>query len=96
MTSQFFSREVESFARWTAQVAKDIRSYRLWLRRNNLFSADGDLRLFNLLETLRSDYVTIAFAGEFSRGKTELINAIFFSGFGQRILQFLLRLFEWR
>lgn len=86
MTSQFFSREVESFALWKAQVAKDIRSYRLWLRRNNLFSADGDLRLFNLLETLRSDYVTIAFAGEFSRGKTELINAIFFSGFGQRIL----------
>ncbi|MFZ5843942.1 MAG: dynamin family protein [Pseudomonadota bacterium] len=86
MTSQFFSREVESFALWKAQVAKDIRSYRLWLRRNNLFSAESDLRLFNLLETLRSDYVTIAFAGEFSRGKTELINAIFFSGFGQRIL----------
>ena len=86
MTSQFFSREVESFALWKAQVAKDIRSYRLWLRRNNLFSSESDLRLFNLLETLRSDYVTIAFAGEFSRGKTELINAIFFSGFGQRIL----------
>ena len=86
MTSQFFSREVESFALWKAQVAKDIRAYRLWLRRNNLFSPESDLRLYHLLETLRSDYVTIAFAGEFSRGKTELINAIFFSGFGQRIL----------
>ena len=86
MTSQLFAREVESFALWKAQIAKDIRAYRLWLRRNNLFSPESDLRLFHLLETLRSDYVTIAFAGEFSRGKTELINAIFFSGFGQRIL----------
>ncbi len=86
MTSQLFSRDVESFALWKAQIAKDIRTYRLWLRRNNLFSTESDLRLYQLLETLQTDYVTIAFAGEFSRGKTELINAIFFSGFGQRIL----------
>ena len=86
MTAQVFSRQIESYSLWKAQVAKEIRSYRLWLRRNNLFSPESDMRLYHLLETLRSDYVTIAFAGEFSRGKTELINAIFFSGFGQRIL----------
>ncbi len=86
MSSQLFSQQVEAFAQWKAGVAKELRSYRLWLRRNNLFTPEGDMRLFHMLETLRSDYVTIAFAGEFSRGKTELINAIFFSGYGQRIL----------
>lgn len=86
MTAQVFSRHIETYSLWKAQVAKEIRAYRLWLRRNNLFTPEGDMRLYQLLETLRSDYVTIAFAGEFSRGKTELINAIFFSGFGQRIL----------
>ena len=30
--------------------------------------------------------MTIAFVGEYSRGKTELINALFFSEFGQRML----------
>lgn len=86
MNAQWFSQQVEAFSLWKAQVAKEIRTYRLWLRRNNLFSPDADMRLYHMLETLRSDYVTIAFAGEFSRGKTELINAIFFSGYGQRIL----------
>lgn len=86
MTAQVFSRHIETYGLWKAQVAKEIRAYRLWLRRNNLFTPEGDVRLYQLLETLRADYVTIAFAGEFSRGKTELINAIFFSGFGQRIL----------
>lgn len=32
------------------------------------------------------DELTIAFVGEYSRGKTELINALFFSDFGQRML----------
>ncbi len=86
MTTPLLSREVEAYSLWKANVAKEIRSCRLWLRRNNLFTPESDQRLHHLLETLRSDSVTIAFAGEFSRGKTELINAIFFSGYGQRIL----------
>ncbi len=39
-----------------------------------------------MLARLRDDTLTIAFVAEFSRGKSELINAIFFADYGQRIL----------
>lgn len=38
------------------------------------------------IKTLRADNITLAFIGEYSRGKTELINSLFFSNFGQRLL----------
>ena len=43
-------------------------------------------RLQRLEEQVRSDKVTVAFVAEFSRGKSELINAIFFAGYGRRIM----------
>jgi hypothetical protein len=39
-----------------------------------------------LLERLHQDKLIVAFVAEFSRGKSELINAIFFADFGQRLL----------
>jgi hypothetical protein len=44
------------------------------------------LRLFDLTENLKRDRLMVAFVAEFSRGKTELINALFFSDFKQRLL----------
>jgi hypothetical protein len=35
---------------------------------------------------MRSDKVMVAFVAEFSRGKSELINAIFFAGYKRRIM----------
>ena len=46
----------------------------------------GHVRIYDLVESLRNDRVMLAFLAEFSRGKTELINAMFFSGYGQRLL----------
>ena len=65
---------IHNFERWKADLSRSLKSFRLWLRRNDLFSETVDKRLYNLLSVLKNDYVTIAFAGEFSRGKTELIN----------------------
>jgi replication fork clamp-binding protein CrfC len=45
-----------------------------------------ELRLHDTLESLRGDRLVIAFVAEFSRGKTELINAIFFSDYQRRLL----------
>src|SRR5207248_1292079 len=44
------------------------------------------LKIPHLLERLHQDKLVIAFVAEFSRGKSELINAIFFADFGQRLL----------
>ncbi|MCM8921764.1 MAG: dynamin family protein [Candidatus Thiodiazotropha sp.] len=49
-------------------------------------SQDIQQRIEHTLSTLKSDKLTIAFVAEFSRGKTELINAIFFADYGRRLL----------
>jgi len=86
MQQHLIEQQVQQFSDWKKKLAKELKSFRLWLRRNQLFNPDYDVRIHHILETLNKDYLTIAFAGEFSRGKTELINALFFSDLGQRIL----------
>ena len=53
---------------------------------HDLMDAAVEERLQRLEEQVRSDKVTVAFVAEFSRGKSELINAIFFAGYGRRIM----------
>jgi hypothetical protein len=45
-----------------------------------------ELRLYDIKEILKKDQLVMAFLAEFSRGKTETINALFFSDFNQRLL----------
>ncbi|MGX5200844.1 dynamin family protein [Aliikangiella sp. IMCC44632] len=84
--SQEFSQNIDSFDEWKADIGRSLSRFRLWLRRNQLFDQSVDDRLYSLQESLKSEYLTLAFVGEFSRGKTELINSLFFSEYGQRIL----------
>ena len=46
----------------------------------------GEERLRRIETQMRSDKVMVAFVAEFSRGKSELINAIFFADAGRRVL----------
>ena len=80
------SQQVEAYHGWKKELIRQIGRYRLWLQDNNLFSDDVSARIRNGLELLVEDELTIAFVGEYSRGKTELINALFFSDYGQRML----------
>ena len=57
-----------------------------WLQQQDLADAQVDIRVQQLLERLHQDKLIVAFVAEFSRGKSELINAIFFADFGQRLL----------
>ncbi|MFT5521147.1 MAG: hypothetical protein ACI9IA_001747, partial [Enterobacterales bacterium] len=75
---------IHNFDRWKKDLTRSLKSFRLWLGRNQLHSDKVAQRLSSLLKILKDDYVTIAFAGEFSRGKTELINAMFFASYGKR------------
>ncbi|WP_417531529.1 dynamin family protein [Marinobacter lipolyticus] len=80
------SQQVEAYHNWKKELIRQIGRYRLWLQDNNLFSEDVSRRIRHGLELLIEDELTIAFVGEYSRGKTELINALFFSEYGQRML----------
>ncbi|MDH5190108.1 MAG: dynamin family protein [Gammaproteobacteria bacterium] len=81
-----FSRRIEDYSEWKSSLVLQIEKYKKWLDDQGLESTDTDLRIYELLETLKSDRVTVAFVAEFSRGKTELINAIFFAAYKRRLL----------
>jgi hypothetical protein len=85
MTSQL-ETEVAHYQEWRDQMIAGIESYKSWLDTNGYADIQQSLRIYDLIESLRNDRMTLAFLAEFSRGKTELINAMFFSDFKQRLL----------
>ncbi len=79
-------QQFEAYSSWRAGLFGAISEFRGWLRTQEIADAQVDQRLEQVLSTLRDDKLYVAFVAEFSRGKSELINAIFFAGFGQRVL----------
>ena len=75
-----------AYSQWRAQISGVLEKFADWLVQNELTDAQTDRRIVQLLEKLREDRLHVAFVAEFSRGKSELINAIFFAGYGNRIL----------
>ncbi len=86
MATNRFTDQMQAYGRWKADLNQAIGNYQHWLERNNMSSPEVDLRIYELLETMKSDRLNIAFVAEFARGKSELINAIFFSEYDRRLL----------
>ncbi|PKO37196.1 MAG: GTPase [Betaproteobacteria bacterium HGW-Betaproteobacteria-6] len=80
------ANQFAAYTAWRSRLATYIAELQGWLSNNELSDAQTDLRLTQLLERLREDRLNVAFVAEFSRGKSELINAIFFADFGNRML----------
>jgi hypothetical protein len=86
MDQDRFQKHMRAYDRWKGTLAAAIQAYQHWLDEHAPGSGEIELRLFETLEGLRSDRVSIAVVAEFSRGKTELLNAIFFADHGRRLL----------
>ncbi len=84
--SEPLEQQVEHYRQWRDGIVAAINAYRSWLDSTSEMNAQLSLRLFDLTESLKKDRLVLAFVAEFSRGKTELINALFFSDFKQRLL----------
>ncbi|MGA8260976.1 MAG: dynamin family protein [Arenicellales bacterium] len=85
-----FGQRLQDYGRWRERLADAIQSYQEFQEAgpdtDDENDRPGELRLYELVESLRADKLNIALVGEFSRGKTELINAIFFSDYDRRLL----------
>ncbi|UGQ49336.1 dynamin family protein [Massilia endophytica] len=79
-------RDLQQYSAWRQGVVNALQDYRNWAREAELLDAGSEQRLARALARLADDKLSVAFVAEFSRGKSELINAIFFAGYGQRIL----------
>jgi hypothetical protein len=80
------ANQFAAYTAWRSRLATYIGELQSWLSQNELSDAQSDMRLTQLLERLREDRLNVAFVAEFSRGKSELINAIFFADYGNRML----------
>lgn len=78
--------DFEHYSAWRDAVSVRVEVLRDWLNAQELGDAESDLRLNQLLGRLHEDTLNVAFVAEFSRGKSELINAIFFADYRQRVL----------
>ena len=78
--------QFSEYGRWRADAARAVGQLRQWLTQNEIGDAQADLRLQYVLDRLEEDKLTVAFVAEFSRGKSELINALFFADYGNRVL----------
>jgi hypothetical protein len=72
-----------SLGAWRDALATSIDRLRRWLSAGQLLDADAARRLDLAQDRLTGDKLVIAFVAEFSRGKSELINAIFFADYGR-------------
>lgn len=85
-SSQLISDKISEYQTWRSNLVKTITKYRDWLANSPYSDSIQELRLYDMLEMLGRDQIVVAFLAEFSRGKSETINALFFSDFNQRLL----------
>ncbi len=83
---QHLVADLQVYSAWRVRLSDSIAAHRDWLRTQELDDAHIKVRIQRLLDRLSDDKLNVAFVAEFSRGKTELINAIFFADYGQRLL----------
>lgn len=79
-------QDFEQYSAWRQDVAMALEKYQGWVTAAELTDAATEQRIARALARLADDRLSVAFVAEFSRGKSELINAIFFADYGQRIL----------
>jgi hypothetical protein len=84
--SNSLEQQITEYQHWREQLMKTIGEYRDWLQWTQSSDSLQELRLYDMEEALKKDRLVLAFVAEFSRGKTETINALFFSDFDQRLL----------
>jgi hypothetical protein len=85
MTSTFASN-FDALSGWRTSLGRRLTDLSRYLLEHDL--ADGPINdsLAALAQRLSGEKLVVAFVAEFSRGKSELINAIFFADAGKRVL----------
>lgn len=80
------TQELGRYQNWRMALSEALLEYQQWVEQQAPMEGEQDLRIYELIEILKSDKLTIALVAEYSRGKSELLNAIFFSDTRQRLL----------
>jgi hypothetical protein len=77
---------LDTLAAWRESVAGEVAGFARFVAEQGLAEDDELAAIAALRARLLADKLVLAFVAEFSRGKSELINAIFFADAGRRML----------
>lgn len=75
-----------TYQQWKARVIRGLEELVRWLESQRRATPMARQQIQNARERILGDRLTIAVASSSQRGKTELINALFFSELGDRLL----------
>ncbi|MBX9836371.1 MAG: dynamin family protein [Burkholderiaceae bacterium] len=81
-----FNEQFAHHGVWRREFAQQLKRLADWMSSHELMDDAVGERLLRLENQVRTDKMMVAFVAEFSRGKSELINAIFFADYGRRIM----------
>ncbi len=81
-----FATSLDALGGWRSALCERLEALARFLAEHELAHGDAAEQVEALRERLGNEKLVVAFVAEFSRGKSELINAIFFADTGRRIL----------
>src|SRR4051812_33836284 len=84
--SASFADSLDALGGWRQALCLQLEELRRYLGEHDLADAAAAELIAGLRSRLVGDKLVLAFVAEFSRGKSELINAIFFADTGRRVL----------
>lgn len=79
-------RQMLTYNRWKLELDERLQRFEKWGQSHSMVSIEVRKTLQRARQLLRNESFTIACVGEFSRGKTELINALLYTQGGRRLL----------
>jgi hypothetical protein len=81
-----FATSLDALTGWRTVLGQRLGETSRFLDDHDLVDAAAAAQVAALRDRLANDKLVLAFVAEFSRGKSELINAIFFADTGRRVL----------
>ena len=84
--SSSFAGSLDALGSWRHSLTRQLDEVAHYLGEHELLDEVGTDMVESLRQRLAGEKLVLAFVAEFSRGKSELINAIFFSDAGRRVL----------
>ena len=81
-----FAISLDALSGWRTTLGRRLGDVATFLSDHDMVDAPAAAHMGALRERLSTEKLVVAFVAEFSRGKSELINAIFFADTGRRVL----------
>ncbi|MBN2679679.1 dynamin family protein [Acidithiobacillus montserratensis] len=86
MSLPLLVERLREYHQWRLHIANAVHQIAKLSVELEILPSGTMLRMDNLSREIASDQLRISFFGEFARGKSELINALFFSDLGTRLM----------